>query len=77
MGFLIENGADIDNKNHSGYTILHKISVEGGLKSLKFLLDRGANINVVANDGSTRLHLAVRVKHFKMVQILLQYCSLS
>ncbi len=49
--FLIENGADINLRNKNGNTALHKAVFFMRTKSARLLIDKGANIYTVNNEG--------------------------
>lgn len=70
---LISRGADINNKNRFGKTILHTASEQNKIDFVESLLQEGANINVADNDGDTPLHYAVNGRHEMMVEFLLQH----
>jgi ankyrin repeat protein len=50
---------------------LHCAAVYGKLAVVKLLLDRGANIEVPANDGKTVLHWAIDYGDEDVVELLL------
>ncbi len=55
------------------WTLLHKAIMRGTIKSIRFLLERGANVNV--KDGQSRfpIHLAVQHQSLEVVQLLVEY----
>jgi ankyrin repeat protein len=57
---LLDAGADIHNrKRDTGKQIIHWSVVCVNLEMLKFLVQRGADINSPTSDGETPLHIAV------------------
>ena len=54
--FLLNNGADINAKNHSGETPLHMAVKTGSMERIDFLLDNGADIRAKDNRKNTPLH---------------------
>ena len=56
---LIENGAHIDAKRKDGTNALLCACRTGQSESVKFLLETGADVNIVKPDGNTTLHVAV------------------
>jgi ankyrin repeat protein len=76
---LLEHGAVIDATDESGHTPLHSLikaptKVEYKLDMAKLLLEKGANVNAVSNDGLSILQSAI-VGEFgsDVVAILLEY----
>lgn len=59
--FLIENGADVNGKALRGTPIFHAIGW-GNLKSVKLLLDNGADVNIRNQEGDMPLSLAKRLR---------------
>jgi ankyrin repeat protein len=58
LRFLIdEEGADINIKDHDGFTALLNVALIGHNNCLRFLLDKGANVNSKDNNGYTALHI--------------------
>ena len=60
----LEDGADINKRNHSGGTALSVAAHNGHLKAVKFLLDEGADINAQNKDGYTVLMEIARNDNF-------------
>ena len=57
---LIDHGAHVDAKRKDGTNALLCACRTGQSESVKFLLEAGAEANVVKPDGNTCLHIAVR-----------------
>ena len=55
-----------------GATALHGASYEGSLECVRYLLEKGANVNLSDDDGWTPLHAAVCGKKRKCVDLLLK-----
>ena len=61
--FLVEHGARVDLQDRRGETCLHHAASQGSVAShelLRYLLDRGADINALTNDKDTPLILAAK-----------------
>merc|ERR1712106_955676 len=48
---LLEKGADIDTANVDGLTALHAACIDDNLDMVEFLVDQGADLALVNNDG--------------------------
>jgi len=71
---LIEEGADVNEKNHDGYTSLHLASSSSRhVAVVQMLLQHGADVTARNKDGNTSLHLASSSGHAAVVQTLLQH----
>lgn len=70
--FLIENGADVNAKTIRGTPIFYAIGW-GNLKSVKLLLDHGADINIRNQEGDTPLSWAKKLERDEIVALLLKY----
>lgn len=70
---------DINGRNRSGNTVLYQVlrsnwcKNEKQIELLKILLNKKANINIQNEDDNTVLHLAARLNHQKIVELLLYY----
>ena len=73
---LIENGANVNAKNHYGWTALIEASMSGHLKIVQYLVeigkDKKIDIDAKDNDGSTALIWASRDGHSETVKYLLE-----
>ena len=66
--FLVSNGADVNRGDNEGWTPLHATASCGFLSIAKFLLDHGANVAAVNNDGE----LAIDISESDEMEDLLQ-----
>jgi hypothetical protein len=67
---LLDNGADINAADKSGFTSLHRACEMGSTEIVKILLERGADANVQAEVGHTPLSLAKLRKEHAVVDLL-------
>lgn len=58
IGFLLNNGANINAKNSNGETPLHIAVANGRLEDVTFLVKKGANVNIKSNNGESPLTIA-------------------
>jgi ankyrin repeat protein len=59
LNTLLHNGADINAKfTENGYTALMYAIQTKNLRTVRYLITRGANLNIQGTDGKTALHLA-------------------
>ncbi len=57
--FLIEElGADVDARDHNGYTALHHAAARGDNEMIGYLVERGADVLVVSRRGQTTADMA-------------------
>jgi len=57
--YLLEDGANVNQRNTSGATPLHRAISTGNLTIAKMLIDNQANTEAKTKNGSTPLHIAV------------------
>ena len=57
---VIDNGANIDDKDRNGNTALHYCVYYKNYELMKYLVDNGANVNIQDNNGNTPLMLALK-----------------
>jgi ankyrin repeat protein len=70
MCMLLEGGADINAQNSQGCTPLHWVSGAGSVPIVKFLLDKGTNINIVDNSGRTAIDRARETGDDRLIRLL-------
>ncbi|XP_041354943.1 myotrophin-like [Gigantopelta aegis] len=70
--WLLDHGCCIDARNQAGQTALHVCVQCDELKNLKFLLNRGADMSCVDNEGNSVLHYAVERFQAEAVDTLLE-----
>lgn len=64
--------SDLEVLDDDLQTPLHYAAYAGQLPVVKFLKERGCNLNSAARDGTTPLHLAVQFGHVSVVKALLR-----
>jgi ankyrin repeat protein len=68
---LLDNGADVNTKDHDGNTALHTAARKEHFEIVKILLDRSANVNEKnVGVGETALHMAAKTGNFQIVELL-------
>ncbi|MEW6350864.1 MAG: ankyrin repeat domain-containing protein [Thermodesulfobacteriota bacterium] len=68
---LLDLGADVNERSHSGLTALIWAAWRGRLEVTSLLLKRGAHIHVQSVHGFTALNRAARDGHLEVVRLLL------
>ncbi len=68
FGLLLQNGLDINHQcESSGSTML----MEAGLKGAKYLISKGADVNIKDNKGETALTKALNDKNYDLAEFLI------
>jgi ankyrin repeat protein len=62
----------VDTPDSDGDTILHDASTFGFTEGVRYLVERGADVNKSSENGHTPLHLASKVGHIEVVRALLE-----
>jgi uncharacterized protein len=70
---LIENGADINARQHGGWTALHAAAQNGDASIAHVLIGAGADVKARADNNQSALDLALTKGHQDMVDILEHY----
>ena len=59
MRFLVEEqGADVNRRDHNGYTPVHHAAARGDNEMILYLVERGADVTAVARSGQTTVDMA-------------------
>jgi ankyrin repeat protein len=67
---LLQNGADIAERNDTGQTSLHIATLNGSLEMMQVLLNGGIDIEAKDNNNMTALYYAARAGNEAILQIL-------
>ncbi|HET6762621.1 MAG TPA: ankyrin repeat domain-containing protein [Longimicrobiaceae bacterium] len=70
IALLLDRGADVNARQHGGYTALHAAAMHGDAAMVELLLARGADPAVATDDGKTAADFARENGHEDMVPIL-------
>ena len=72
---IIDKIKNIDPYDLFGQTPLHRACVKSNLKTVKILIQHGANVNAVTNNGDTPIMLvaAQENQQFKLIKLLLDF----
>lgn len=77
---LIDDGLDPDSLIYPNLRFLiHSAAKYGKVEIIKYLLERGADVNARTGSGATALLLAMEQRHLPVIELLLQYkadCSI-
>jgi ankyrin repeat protein len=73
IGFLVKQGASIDHQETGGDTPLHSAIRENQRVAVKYLLIKGARLDLVNQENQTPLALAIALKHEDIVRLLRQF----
>jgi ankyrin repeat protein len=68
---LFDKGADVHNKNSSGWSLIMESSRNGYIDIVEYLVSQGANVNDVCNSGWDSLILASARGHIDIIAFLL------
>lgn len=63
VALLLDSGADVNARQHGGYTPLHETAQNGDAALTALLLERGADVRVTTDDGKTAAQLAQEAGH--------------
>lgn len=66
---------EIDQKDRHGQTLLHMVAKEGCTVAAHALLQRGARIDMVDENGNTPIHIAIMNEQPDILALLLRHCG--
>ena len=67
---LVNRGADVNARQHGGWTPLHAAAFNGDLPMTEYLVAHGADASVKSDDGKTPLDAAAEKDHARVVDWL-------
>lgn len=67
---LLDGGAEVDARQHGGFTALHAAAMHGDATIVRLLLDHGADPTLPADDGRTASDFARASGHLAMLALL-------
>jgi len=70
ISFLISKEADVEAANGDGWRPLHFASKFGQPECVRLLLEAGANVNAITNEGFTAIEIAIQNKRWPVVDYL-------
>lgn len=70
---MLEFALDMGNRNAAGFYALHCAARRGDMDAVKFLTNKGFDVNVVDSDGYTPLMLAARGGHGSICKLLISH----
>ena len=73
LTLLLDAGAEVNAREHGGFTPLHQCAENGHLAAIKLLLARGADPQARADDGRTALAFALAGEHEDVARLLREH----
>jgi len=67
---LLDHGADVNAKQHGGYTPLHSAGLHGDLAMTELLLSYGADRSIRSDEGKTAYDMAREKNHTALLGLL-------
>ena len=68
---LVKHGANINDKNESGWSCIHICARQNYIEFVNFLIENNCNVNDVNDNLKTPLMVAARHGHHKLARVLL------
>lgn len=70
VALLLDSGADVNARQHGGFTPLHESAQNGDAALTELLLARGAEVTATTDDGKTAAQLAQEAGHGELADLL-------
>lgn len=67
---LVDHGAEVNVKQHGGWTPLHQAAALGHNEVVRLLLNHGANPQAATDDGKTPIDMALENRHKLTIKLL-------
>lgn len=69
---LLEDGADVNQVNKAGFSLLHEAARRGGVEIVRLLIEKGAVVHAIDDFGITPLNIASGCGHTEVVRLLIE-----
>lgn len=73
LALLLDAGADVNAREHGGFTPIQQCAENGDLAAVQLLLARGADVRAQADDGRTALSFALTGEHEAIASLLREH----
>lgn len=70
---LLKNGADVNARQHGGYTPLHSAATNGQSDMIELLIQNGADVHARTDDGKSAVKLALEKHHPEIAGLLRRF----
>ncbi len=72
---LIDHGANVNARKYNLWTPLHSSAHNGYLGLVELLLERGADVRMLSDEGHKPYQLAARQGHQRVLDLLLEHTT--
>lgn len=75
VALLLDSGADVNARQHGGFTPLHETAQNGDMALSELLLARGADAALATDEGKTAMQLAREAGHGDLADLLQRHTT--